>query len=43
MAKIAEKIESELSDDWSDSVDGFTSELKSEWEIVRKIIKQKIN
>ena len=43
MAKIAEKIESELSDDWSDNVDGFTSELKSEWEIVRKIIKQKIN
>jgi len=43
MATIAEKIEGELKNDWSDKVDRYTSELKAEWEIVQRIIKQKIN
>ncbi len=43
MATIAEKIEDELNNDWSENVDRYTSELKAEWEIVQKIIKQKIN
>jgi hypothetical protein len=43
MAKIAEKIESESTENWNDSLDSHLSELNSEWEIVKKIIQQKIN
>jgi CheY-like chemotaxis protein/HPt (histidine-containing phosphotransfer) domain-containing protein len=43
MAKIAEKIESESTENWNDSLDSHLSELNSEWEIVKKIIRQKIN
>jgi CheY-like chemotaxis protein len=43
MAQIADKIESESSDKWTDNIDLHYSELQAEWEIVKKIIKQKIN
>jgi CheY-like chemotaxis protein/HPt (histidine-containing phosphotransfer) domain-containing protein len=43
MAKIADKIESESSDKWTNNIDLHYSELQAEWEIVKKIIKQKIN
>jgi HPt (histidine-containing phosphotransfer) domain-containing protein len=43
IAKIAEKIESESTENWNDSLDSHLSELNSEWEIVKKIIRQKIN
>ena len=43
MAKIAEKIESESTENWNDILDSHLSELNSEWEIVKKIIQQKIN
>jgi CheY-like chemotaxis protein/HPt (histidine-containing phosphotransfer) domain-containing protein len=42
MAKIAEKIESESFDNWNDDLAIKFSELKAEWEIVKKIIHQKI-
>jgi CheY-like chemotaxis protein/HPt (histidine-containing phosphotransfer) domain-containing protein len=41
--KIAEKIESEIHDIWNDNLALHLSELKAEWEIVKKIIQQKIN
>jgi CheY-like chemotaxis protein/HPt (histidine-containing phosphotransfer) domain-containing protein len=43
MAKIAEKIESESNDNWIDNIELLVSELKAESEIVKKIIRQKIN
>jgi hypothetical protein len=43
IAKIAEKIESESNDNWNDNLDLQLSELKAEWEIVKKIIQQKMN
>ena len=43
LAKIAEKIESESNDNWSDNLILNLSELIAEWEIVKKIIHQKIN
>ena len=43
MSKIAEKIESEIHDNWSVNLELYLSELKAEWEIVKKIIQQKIN
>ena len=42
MAQIAEKIESESFVDWNDDLAIKFSELKAEWEIVKKIIHQKI-
>jgi PAS domain S-box-containing protein len=42
MAKIAEKIESESFDNWNDQLEIQVSELKAEWEIVKKIIHRKI-
>jgi PAS domain S-box-containing protein len=41
--KIAEKIENEIHDIWNDNLALHLSELKAEWEIVKKIIQQKIN
>jgi CheY-like chemotaxis protein/HPt (histidine-containing phosphotransfer) domain-containing protein len=43
MAKIAEQIESESNDNFIDNFELKLSELKGEWEIVKKIIHQKIN
>jgi hypothetical protein len=43
MAQIADKIESESTDKWTDNLVLYYSELQAEWEIVKKIIKQKIN
>ncbi len=43
LAKIAEKIESESNDNWSDNLILNLSELKAEWEIVKNIIHQKID
>jgi hypothetical protein len=43
MAKIAEKIEIESNDGWNDHLTLQVSELKAEWEIVKKIIQQKLN
>jgi HPt (histidine-containing phosphotransfer) domain-containing protein len=42
MAKIAEKIESESNANWNDNLELQLAELKAEWEIVKKIIHQKI-
>jgi len=38
MAKIAEKIESESSDKWSDNLALQFSELQAEWEKVKEFI-----
>jgi hypothetical protein len=43
MAIIAEKIEGEVNEIWSDNIELLLSELKDEWEIVSKIIEQKTN
>lgn len=43
MAKIAEKIEIESNDGWNDNLILQVSALKAEWEIVKKIIQQKLN
>jgi HPt (histidine-containing phosphotransfer) domain-containing protein len=43
MCEIAKKIESELHDNRNDNLELHLSELKAEWEIVKKIIQQKIN
>jgi signal transduction histidine kinase/CheY-like chemotaxis protein/HPt (histidine-containing phosphotransfer) domain-containing protein len=43
MAKIAERIERLSTDHWKDNIALHVSELKVEWEIVRKIISQKID
>jgi len=43
MAKIAEQMESESNDNFIDNFELKLSELKGEWEIVKKIIHQKIN
>jgi PAS domain S-box-containing protein len=43
MAKIAEKIEIESNDGWNDHLISQVSALKAEWEIVKKIIQQKLN
>jgi hypothetical protein len=43
MAKIADKIEIESNDGWNDRLKSHFSELNAEWEIVSKIIQQKIN
>ena len=43
MAIIAEKIESESNDNWNDNLALQLSELKTEWDIVKKIIQQKMN
>jgi hypothetical protein len=42
MCEIAEKIESEISF-WNNNLEVHLSELSAEWEIVKKIIQQKIN
>jgi len=42
MAKIVKKIESKSNDDCNDDIASELSELKAEWEIVKKIIHQKI-
>jgi HPt (histidine-containing phosphotransfer) domain-containing protein len=43
LAKIAEKIESESYENWNDDLALQLSELQAEWEIVKKIIQQKMN
>jgi PAS domain S-box-containing protein len=43
MAQIAEKIENESKDVWVESLESYLSELKNEWEIVKKIIQKYIN
>ncbi len=43
MTKIAEKIEMESNASWNDNLKLHLSELKAEWEIVKKIILQKLN
>jgi PAS domain S-box-containing protein len=43
MAKIAEKMESQSYDTWDDDLALQFSELMVEWEIVKKMIHQKIN
>lgn len=42
IAKIADQIERESTDAWSDQVELDLSELKAEWEIVKKIIESKL-
>ena len=42
MAKIAGKIETDSKDNWNDNIELQLSELKAEWEIVERIIQQKI-
>ena len=42
MAKIAGKIETDSKDNWNDNIELQLSELKAEWEIVERIIHQKI-
>jgi len=43
MCKIAEKIEIGIHDNWNDNLELHLSELKAEWEIVKKIIQQRIS
>jgi|GEM_PF-2532760 len=43
MTKIADKIESDSTGNWNDNLALQFSELKAEWEIVEKIIQQKMN
>jgi len=43
MARIADKIESESTDKWTDNLVLQFSELQAEWEKVKEIIQQKIN
>ena len=42
LAKIAEKIESESYENWNDDLALQLSELQVEWEIIKKIIQEKI-
>ena len=42
LAEIAAKIEGESTDAWNDHVVLHLSELKAEWEIVKKIIESKL-
>jgi HPt (histidine-containing phosphotransfer) domain-containing protein len=41
--KTVEKLEFELNDDLSKNIDHYIAEIKSEWEIIKKIIHQIIN
>jgi CheY-like chemotaxis protein len=43
MAQIAEKIENESKDVWVEALESYLSELKNEWEIVKKIIQKFIH
>jgi CheY-like chemotaxis protein/HPt (histidine-containing phosphotransfer) domain-containing protein len=43
MATIAEKLENSSHDNWNDNLDFYLTELKAEWEIIKKIIHQKLN
>jgi CheY-like chemotaxis protein/HPt (histidine-containing phosphotransfer) domain-containing protein len=43
MARIAGKIETDSKGNWNDNLELQLSELKAEWEIVEKIILEKIN
>jgi PAS domain S-box-containing protein len=43
MTKTAEIIENESYDNWNDALESKLSELMAEWEIVKKIILEKIN
>jgi HPt (histidine-containing phosphotransfer) domain-containing protein len=43
MAKILEKIESLTNDNWNENLALQLSALNAEWEIIKKIIHQKIN
>lgn len=43
IAKIVEPIEIESKHNWNDNLILHLPELKAEWEIVKKIIEQKIN
>jgi hypothetical protein len=42
MANIVLKIESKSNDNWNDDLALELSELKTEWEIVKKIIEKKL-
>ena len=42
MARIAGIIESDSTDNWNDNLELQLSELKTEWEIIKKIIRQKL-
>jgi hypothetical protein len=42
IAKIADQIERESTETWNDELELHLSELKAEWEIVKKIVESKL-
>jgi hypothetical protein len=42
IAKIADQIERESIETWNNQVELHQSELKAEWEIVKKIVESKL-
>jgi hypothetical protein len=43
MAKIAEELENSSHNKWNENLEHYLTELKAEWEIIKKIIHEKIN
>ena len=43
MAKIAEELENSSHNKWNKNLEHYLTELKAEWEIIKKIIHEKIN